>query len=133
MWVAARLGGEVALSNTVRFTGVALLAALGVVLIVMARVQFARRGTTFSPIAPARASTLVVDGVFRYSRNPMYLGTWCILLAVAVYWSNAIAAIVSLAFVLYIDRLQIQPEERVLQSKFGERYDEYRRRVRRWI
>lgn len=133
MWGVAQLGGDVVVTRSMRLTAVVLFLAIGVALIVMARVQFARRNTTFSPIAPARASVLVVDGVFRVSRNPMYLGTWCILFAIAIYWSNVFAAVMSLAYVWYIDRFQIHPEERMLHSKFGAAYDDYRRRVRRWM
>lgn len=133
MWGAAQLGGDVAVANSVRRAGIVIFLASGVALIASARVQFARRDTTFSPMAPGHATALVVDGAFRLSRNPMYLGTWCILFAVAVYWSNVYAAIASLAFVLYIDRFQIRPEEDVLRAKFGTEYDEYRRRVRRWL
>jgi protein-S-isoprenylcysteine O-methyltransferase Ste14 len=111
---------------------VALLIA-GLALILAARIAFARAGTTFSPIAPERSRRLVTTGIYRFTRNPMYLGTLLALLALAASWSDPIAAIVALSYVVYIDRFQIRPEERVLRERFGAEYDGYAHAVRRWV
>ena len=105
----------------------------GMALIVLARVHFARAGTSFSPIAPERSRQLVTSGVYRFSRNPMYLGTWLVLLAFAAWRASPAAALVSLSFVVYLNRFQIRPEEQVLLHRFGPAYEAYRRKVRRWI
>lgn len=133
MWLASRLGGDVFVAEQWRLGGAIFFLGLGMVLIILARVQFAQRSTTFSPIEPSRATHLVVDGVYRISRNPMYVGTWCVLFALAVWWANWYAALVSFVYVWYIDRFQIRPEEAILSSKFGREYDVYTHRVRRWV
>ena len=86
-----------------------------------------------NPMKPDPTSSLVVSGIYRYTRNPMYLGFLLILLAWAVALSNALALVSLLAFVLYMNRFQIVPEERMLASRFAQDYAEYRARVRRWI
>jgi protein-S-isoprenylcysteine O-methyltransferase Ste14 len=82
---------------------------------------------------PHRASTLVVSGAFRYSRNPMYLGALLLLSAWAVYLSAWWPLAGPLAFFVYIDRFQIPHEERALKLVFGEPYLQYLKDVRRWL
>lgn len=105
----------------------------GTALIAVARVAFARADTTFSPISPERSNRLVTTGVYRFTRNPMYLGTFLILLGFAVLLSNPAAVVVALSYVIYMDRFQIRPEERVLRGLFGSEYEDYMHTVRRWI
>jgi protein-S-isoprenylcysteine O-methyltransferase Ste14 len=111
----------------------AVLIGAGVVLIAAARAALARADTTFSPVAPARSSSLVTTGVYRFTRNPMYAGMTIALVALAVLLSSPGAVALSVAFVAYIDRFQVRPEERVLRVLFGADYDAYRARVRRWV
>lgn len=94
---------------------------------------FIRRHTTVNPMKPQTSSQLVVTGFYRYSRNPMYLGMLCLLLAWGLWLGQAVALAGPLLWGLWIDRLQIVPEERALQARFGEAYQAYCRRVRRWL
>ena len=110
-----------------------LLAACGVAAIVLGLTRFRRAGTTVDPLSPAKASALVTRGIYRRSRNPMYLGFAVILLAWAVGLSTLPGVIVVPLFVLYMNRFQIGPEERALDAVFGEEYRAYRQRVRRWL
>ena len=110
-----------------------VLLVAGIALIVLARVAFAKADTTFSPLAPERSSRLVTTGVYRLTRNPMYLGTLLALLALAVRLSNPAAAVVALLYVLYMNRFQIRPEEGVLRGRFGSEYVAYTHAVRRWV
>jgi len=124
-------------TGRIAFTGqaplaVALLAAGGGLMVAAAASMFAAR-TTINPMKPARASKLVTGGVFRWSRNPIYLGDVLILAALAV-WLGQIANLALLpVFVAYIGRFQIRPEERALAARFGAEYAAYRARVRRWL
>ena len=94
---------------------------------------FQRAHTTFNPLHPERASTLVQGGVYRFTRNPMYLGMALVLLGWACWLAHPLAfACIPLALA-YLQRFQIQPEERVLRAHFGSDYEAYCRRVRRWI
>ncbi|MBL8296582.1 MAG: isoprenylcysteine carboxylmethyltransferase family protein [Bryobacterales bacterium] len=117
-------------ANTVSSASLALLGALTCLAGV---VSFRRAKTTVNPMKPDATSSLVVSGVYRYTRNPMYLGFLLILLGWAAFLSNVLALVVLPAFVLYMNRFQIAPEERVLASLFADDYAAYRARVRRWL
>ena len=95
--------------------------------------SFVRAKTTVNPMKPASASALVVSGLYARSRNPMYLGLLLILIGWAVYLSNGLAFLLLLAFILYMNRFQIEPEERALISLFGQEFVAYKSRVRRWL
>ncbi len=86
-----------------------------------------------NPIKPGAASSLVSSGVYRFTRNPMYLGLSVTLLGWAMFLSNPLALLAVPLFVLYINRFQINPEERVLSSLFGAEYAAYKEKVRRWL
>ncbi|KIC07061.1 isoprenylcysteine carboxyl methyltransferase [Morococcus cerebrosus] len=89
--------------------------------------------TTVSPFNPEQTEHFVSDGVYRFSRNPMYAGMGCWLVAWAGYLAHPLPWLFLAAFVAYMTRFQIMPEERVLAQKFGAEYESYCRRVRRWL
>jgi protein-S-isoprenylcysteine O-methyltransferase Ste14 len=133
MWAISRAGAPPAISLGLRL-GCALAIALGGGAIAIAGERaFHRARTTVNPMKPQAASSLVTTGVFRMTRNPMYLGLLSVLLAWAVFLCSAWALAGPPAFVLYISRFQIAPEERVLAAKFGETYCAYTEKVRRWL
>jgi protein-S-isoprenylcysteine O-methyltransferase Ste14 len=111
----------------------AVLALVGLALALSGIVKFVRVGTTVHPTQPSRASRVVRTGIYRLSRNPMYLGLALLLAALATWLSHPLPFLAVPAFVLYMNRFQIRPEERALLEKFGEPYAEYLRTVRRWI
>jgi len=94
---------------------------------------FFQNKTTIDPRVPETATALVTAGVYRISRNPMYLGLLLLLLSVAIYLGTLTAAIVVPAFVWFMTEFQIKPEEEKLSEIFGEAYRDYLTRVRRWI
>ena len=94
---------------------------------------FRKARTTVNPLRPRNASAMVTGGIYRYTRNPMYVGILLLLLAWAVHLSALWPFVGLPLFVLYIGRFQIAPEERALQSLFGKAYDDYAARVRRWL
>jgi protein-S-isoprenylcysteine O-methyltransferase Ste14 len=102
-------------------------------LIASARLALARAGTTFSPVAPDRSSRLVVNGAYRFTRNPMYLGMLLALLALTAALASPLCLLLVAAFAALMDRLQIAPEERVLRARFGPAYEAYAGSVRRWL
>ena len=110
-----------------------LLASPGILLDGIGVWQFLRARTTVNPLRPQRSSALVTGGLYRISRNPMYLGMLLLLCGWCVYLANPLALAVLPLFVLIINRLQIQPEERALQQLFGQPYLDYCQRVRRWL
>ncbi len=94
---------------------------------------FRQARTTVNPTKPQAASSLVHSGIYRVSRNPMYLGFLIVLLALAVFLSNLLSLVLVPLFVVYMNRFQIGPEERALQALFGQEFTAYSRKVRRWL
>lgn len=93
--------------------------------------SFGRAGTSMVPVRPSTA--LVVEGPYRFTRNPMYLGMACLYVALAfalgIVWALALLP----AVILTVDRVVIAREEPYLEAKFGAAYGDYKRRVRRWV
>lgn len=112
---------------------VAVIAAVGIALNLLPKILFQRAGTTVNPLHPARSSQLVTTGIYRYSRNPMYLGQALLLLACCLWWQHLPGLLVVPAFVLYITRFQILPEERQLSLHFAAEFQQFRNRTRRWL
>jgi protein-S-isoprenylcysteine O-methyltransferase Ste14 len=113
--------------------GAAVPAAIGFVIAVAAFVRFHQVHTTVNPVDPSKATQLVTDGVFRFSRNPMYLGLVLLLIGWAVWIDSASPWIIPPLFMIVITRVQIMPEEQALERLFGAQYVAYRRSVARWI
>lgn len=133
MWAAAGLGPIWPLPHTVRMGLVALLVAAGAACDLAGIWAFRVQRTTINPLRPERSTALVTSGIYRFTRNPMYVGMACFLTAWALYL-NAVLALAGVGlFVAYITRFQIRPEERILQSLFGEPFVAYTARVRRWL
>jgi protein-S-isoprenylcysteine O-methyltransferase Ste14 len=109
------------------------LIALGIAITAAGVVAFRKHETTVNPLAPDEASSLVSTGIYRVTRNPMYLGFLLILVGWCLYLGNGVAALMLPAFVVYMNRFQIGPEERALAEKFGPRFTEYAATVSRWF
>jgi protein-S-isoprenylcysteine O-methyltransferase Ste14 len=109
----------------------ALFALAGVSAAVAAGRRFRRYGTTVEPFETP--SVLVTSGLYRYTRNPMYLGILLVLLGIAVYVASVAFLVAPLAFIIIINARQIPFEESRLSNLFGEDYAAYRRRTRRWL
>ena len=128
-WALPALG--LALSGRVPVAIVAVL--IGVLISVAGVVEFRRARTTVNPLRPDAASSLVAGGIYRLTRNPMYLGFAFALLGWGIFLSNPLALAMLFVFVGYMNRFQIVPEERALESLFGDAFKAYRSKVRRWL
>lgn len=106
---------------------------LGGVFGLMGLVAFYRKSTSIDPHKPSKASSLVTDGIYSISRNPMYVGLLAILLGYGFYLGNVLAVALTPLFVGYMNWYQIIPEERVMEEKFGDDYLDYKSSVRRWL
>ncbi|WP_454254926.1 methyltransferase family protein [Pseudomonas sp. Marseille-Q8238] len=133
MGLIAVLTPGIDLPTSVRIGLSVALVALGLFFCLAGLVSFRRAKTTINPLRPARASALVSSGIYRISRNPMYVGFALFLLALAAGLASAWSLIGVVGFMLFIGRFQITPEERALNGLFGDEYSAYQRRVRRWI
>ena len=133
MWLCSQHLPALSIAHPVTQTiGIAMM-ILGVSIDITALGQFIKRRTTPNPFTPEKANTIVVSGLYRFSRNPMYLGLFILLTGWALNLSN-LASLACLAlFGWLINQMQIIPEERILTEKFGEAYLNYQQQVRRWI
>jgi protein-S-isoprenylcysteine O-methyltransferase Ste14 len=111
----------------------AIPGVIGVVLGLAGILQFALQSTSVNPHRPENASALVTGGVYRYSRNPMYLGLLLILVAAVLVLGSLTGLPIVLLFIVYMNRFQIKPEEDVMKEKFGDEFLDYKKRVGRWI
>jgi len=109
------------------------ISAIGTAFVLVAGATFRTMKTTVNPTKPDATTSLVVSGVYRISRNPMYVGALLVLVGWAVYLSHPMPALFLPVFVIYMNRFQIAPEERMLLGKFGVEYEIYKKTVRRWL
>ena len=133
MWALARWWPVVPFSvPSPILVGLAVASVGGVVSTLGAR-EFRRVKTTVNPLHPERATSIVTTGIYRRTRNPMYVGIAFVLLGCFLSFGGLSAALGLPAFIAYVTRFQILPEERALEEKFGAEYADYRTRVRRWL
>ncbi len=135
MWALARAlpALDFAMPLSLRRALFIAFALAGIALVSVCALQFRRARTTVNPMRPARVTALVETGPYRFSRNPIYLGDALILVGWGLWLAN-LASLASIAvFVAYLNRFQIAPEERALRAAFGQAFDAYRARVRRWV
>jgi protein-S-isoprenylcysteine O-methyltransferase Ste14 len=133
MWVAAHLLPAVPFTGRLRLTISVVCAVFGSTVALLGFRALRQGKTTVNPVNPEKASSVVTGGIYVYTRNPMYVGLTVVLLAWAIWLSVPLGFLGPAVFVLYLTRFQIIPEERVMSANFGSGYDEYRKRVRRWL
>jgi protein-S-isoprenylcysteine O-methyltransferase Ste14 len=133
MWLLARASPGAPLDRTARVVATVSLLLAGAALALAGVREFRSARTTVNPLQPAQAASMVTSGVYRYSRNPMYLGMLCLIAAWAAWLGKPVALLGLPAFVLYMNRFQIEPEERALAARFGTQFSDYAGRVRRWL
>lgn len=111
-----------------------VLTVLGFAILIWAGVLFKAKKTTVNPFRPKTTSSIVSSGPYRITRNPMYLGMLLLIVAAAFWWPHWWLTIPIIAiFYIYMTTMQIIPEERALEKKFGSEYTRYTQKVRRWL
>lgn len=133
MWAVAEQTARSTLPNALQWGMVAILLVSGASVCLAGVLSFRRARTTVNPLKPETASSLVIAGIYHYTRNPMYLGMLLLLLSWSVYLASLWALLLVPFYVLYLNRFQIVPEERALFALFGTAYADYMARVRRWL
>ena len=113
--------------------GAITLASACVIFELLAITQFLKARTTVNPLKPDKASELVTGGIYRISRNPMYVSLAGLLISLAIWLGQPLGLPFIAVFIVSMNKWQISPEEKVLSAKFGARYDEYCRSVPRWL
>jgi len=133
MWFAGRAVDRLDFDFPGRFALIVILVVAGILVGAIAFSLFTRARTTVNPLKPRETSALVTRGLYRWTRNPMYLGMLIVLVAWALFVANWLAFVGLPLFIVFINRFQIGPEERVLRERFGAQFEDYCGRVRRWL
>ena len=125
------------LINPIKFPNIEIIGGLilflGVATSMLATLLFRKDKTTVNPMNPEETTTLVTTGIFSITRNPMYLGSFLSISSTVLFFGSWFGIIILMFFVWYITKFQIIPEEEAMEKLFGNKYDEYRQNVRRWI
>jgi len=132
-WIVAHALPALRFDSTGRLWMAAAFGLLGVGFSLLGIISFRRARTTVNPTKPGAATALVVSGVYRFTRNPMYLGFLSLLLGELAWLGSPIALIAAPALVGYLNRFQIAPEECALRERFGSKFVAYTTRVPRWL
>jgi len=125
------------LINPIKFPNIEIIGGLilflGVATSMLATLLFRKDKTTVNPMNPEETTTLVTTGIFSITRNPMYLGSFLSISSTVLFFGSWFGIIILMFFVWFITKFQIIPEEEAMEKLFGNKYDEYRQNVRRWI
>ena len=105
----------------------------GLIILLSAIILFKKYQTTITPLNPSNATKLITDGIYKFSRNPMYLGLLLVLVGISIILNLTGGFFFILLFILYINLFQIIPEENAMVDLFKDEFLEYRKNVRRWI
>ena len=133
MWAVSSLRPLLPVPALVRISIALAILLIGIGFSMAGMASFSRAKTTVNPLKPETTTSLVSSGVYRITRNPMYVGMLLVLVAWAIYLSSVWTWFGPLALSLYLTQFQIKPEERVLTKMFGSEFDAYKAKVRRWL
>jgi len=133
MWFVAGNSSGFPLPAALRWTALLVLVSAGTAVGLAGVRAFRSARTTVNPYRPHASSALVTTGVYRRTRNPMYLGLLLALVGWALYLANPWCLLLGFVFVPFMNRFQIRPEERALEQTYGEEFRAYCRKVGRWL
>jgi len=106
---------------------------IGVLILINPILKFIKSKTTIDPIKFKKVNKLIISGIYKYSRNPMYLGLLMIVISTSIFYLNIFSITTPFLFYCWINRFQIKREEIFLAEKFGKEYMSYKTKTRRWI
>ena len=109
------------------------LMTVGLIVLLIAISAFIKLKTTINPLKPEAASSLVTTGIFRISRNPMYLGMLLLIISLWIKTGAVLGFILVAGFIAYLNYFQIFPEEQAMKRLFSDKYKTYCQQVRRWL
>lgn len=110
-----------------------IILLIGILILINPIFKFIKSKTTIDPIKFKKVNKLIISGIYKYSRNPMYLGLLIIVISTSIFFLNIFSITTPLLFYCWINRFQIKREEIFLTEKFGEEYISYKIKTRRWI
>lgn len=133
IWLVEPALPQVMQPTTASVTVAILLVLAGIIVAVSGVYAFRQAQTTVDPTKPDASSTLVTSGIYRFTRNPMYVGFTLCLTALSAYLASPLSLALVILFSWFLTRFQIMPEERILKGVFGQAYQDYCNKVRRWL
>ena len=133
MWITSKITVSIAIPTYIAITLSAITVLTGLAFVIAGVISFRYDHTTVDPMHPEKSNALVTSGIYQKTRNPMYMGFFCFLIAWAIYLRNVFSLLIACIFIPYMNRFQIQPEEKMLEQLFGEEYRAYLSDVRRWL
>lgn len=133
MWALSLVPPFLEFPLFIRVLAALTIASVGSTFTIAGSLRFRKAKTTVNPMNPQAASSLVTTGIYKFTRNPMYVGLLLVVTGWAAFLCSLWAGVGPVAFALFITRFQIKPEERALAGLFGAEYNRYRSRVRRWL
>ena len=110
-----------------------LILLIGMLILINPIFKFIKSKTTIDPIKFKKVNKLIISGIYKYSRNPMYLGLLMIVISTSIFFLNILSITTPFLFYCWINRFQIKREEIFLTEKFGKEYMSYKTKTRRWI
>ena len=110
-----------------------IILLIGILILINPIFKFIKSKTTIDPIKFKKVNKLIISGIYKYSRNPMYLGLLMIVISTSIFFLNIFSITTPFLFYCWINRFQIKKEEIFLTEKFGEEYMSYKIKTRRWI
>jgi protein-S-isoprenylcysteine O-methyltransferase Ste14 len=133
MWLCSIVLPKMHLGDALHAAMVIFFVVIGAAFGIAGLLSFSKAKTTFDPTKPDSSTSLVTSGIYSITRNPMYVGLLSLLTAWCFFIDCAYTLLLLAVFVIYMNKFQIQPEERALRNIFGAAFDDYVLRVRRWI
>ena len=110
-----------------------IIAIFGLIILLLAVKEFVQFKTTINPLKPETSSVLVTSGIFKLSRNPMYLGMLLLIISLWIKTGAVLGFILVAGFIAYLNYFQILPEEQAMKGLFSDKYKTYCQQVRRWL
>ena len=110
-----------------------LILLIGILILINPIFKFIKSKTTIDPIKFKKVNKLIISGIYKYSRNPMYLGLLMIVISTSIFYLNIFSITTPFLFYCWINRFQIKREEIFLTEKFGKEYSLYKAKTRRWL
>lgn len=133
MWLISLVSPVMDMSFMMIVIASVVIFTVGLFFCLAGLISFRCAKTTVNPLKPETASSLVRSGVYRISRNPMYVGLALFLLSISIYLSSPFSIMGVIGFIFYMNKFQIKPEEKALEKIFSIEFVAYRQRVHRWL
>ena len=129
------LSSFIFLSFSFKYLGILcfMILSFGIIILILATRSLLKNNTTINPMKPYNTSVLVTDGIYKYSRNPMYLGYFFLLISSGLYFGTWLGLVLPFVYILIVNFIYIKKEENVMRDLFGPDYDLYVQKVGRWI